>query len=150
MDETRVSREHSTRNKAQRKESWRPPELLPVPDPEPGYKFHWVRVSTLNTPDPINLSAKRREGWEPVKASEHPELHLHITDPDSASKDVVVIGGLMLCKTPEEFVTQRNGYYSKQANDQMTAVDNSFMRQSDARMPLFNERKSTTTFGSGK
>jgi hypothetical protein len=28
-------------------------------------------------------------------------------------------------------------------------VDNSFMRQSDARMPLFNERKSTTSFGKG-
>ena len=97
MDETRLNREHSTRAKAQRKESWRPPELLPVPDPEPGYKFHWVRVSTLNTPDPINLSAKRREGWEPVKASEHPELHLHL-ESGNASKDAVVVGGLMLCK----------------------------------------------------
>lgn len=149
MNETRVSREHDNRNKAKRVESWKPPELLPVPDPEPGYKFHWVRVSTLNTPDPINLSAKRREGWEPVKASEHPELHLHL-DADSASKDTVVVGGLMLCKTPEEFVDQRNSHYLKQANDQMSAVDNSFMRQSDVRMPLFSDKKSSTTFGSGK
>jgi hypothetical protein len=130
-------------------EAWAPPELLPTPDPEPGYAFRWVRVSTLNTADPLNISAKRREGWEPVKASEHPELQYHI-DSDSNSKDVVVIGGLMLCKTPAEFVQQRNSYYQKQANDQMTAVDNNLMRQSDPRMPLFNERKSTTTFGSGK
>jgi hypothetical protein len=149
MDETRLSREHTSRAKAQRKETWKPPELLPVPDPEPGYKFHWVRVATLNTPDPINLSAKRREGWEPVKASEHPELHLHL-ESDGAFKDTVVIGGLMLCKTPEEFVNQRNNHYLKQANDQMSAVDNNFMRQSDARMPLFSDRKSSTTFGSGK
>jgi hypothetical protein len=126
-------------------EAWAPPELLPTPDPEPGYAFRWVRVSTLNTADPLNISAKRREGWEPVKASEHPELQYHI-DSDSNSKDVVVIGGLMLCKTPAEFVQQRNSYYQKQANDQMTAVDNNLMRQSDPRMPLFNERKSTTTF----
>jgi hypothetical protein len=106
-------------------------------------------VSTLNTADPLNISAKRREGWEPVKASEHPELQYHI-ESDSNTKDVVVIGGLMLCKTPAEFVNQRNSYYQKQANDQMTAVDNNLMRQSDPRMPLFNERKSTTTFGSGK
>jgi len=123
--------------------------LLPTPNPEPGYAFRWVRVSTLNTADPLNISAKRREGWEPVKASEHPELHYHITD-DTNSKDVVVIGGLMLCKTPEEFVKQRNAYYAKQANDQMNAVDNNLMRQSDPRMPLFNEKKSSTTFGSGK
>jgi len=123
--------------------------LLPTPNPEPGYAFRWVRVSTLNTADPLNISAKRREGWEPVKASEHPELQYHIPE-DTISKDVVVIGGLMLCKTPEEFVEQRNNYYAKQANDQMNAVDNNLMRQSDPRMPLFNEKKSSTTFGSGK
>jgi len=149
VSETRLSRELESRTKSQRKAMWAPPELLPTPDPEPGYSFRWVRVSTLNSPDPINLSAKRREGWEPVKASEHPELQLHM-DSDNASKDVVVIGGLMLCKTPVEFVEQRNAYYQKQANDQMNAVDNNLMRQSDPRMPLFSEKKSSTSFGSGK
>ena len=149
VTETRLTRNTESRDKTMRKQSWAPPELLPSPNPEPGFKFRWVRVSTLNSPDPINISSKRREGWEPVKASEHPELQFHI-DPESNSKDVVVIGGLMLCKTPEEFVEQRNAYYQKQANDQMNAVDNNLMRQSDPRMPLFNERKSSTTFGSGK
>jgi hypothetical protein len=149
VTETRLTRNLESREKSTRKQSWVPPELLPTPNPEPGYKFRWVRVSTLNSPDPINISAKRREGWEPVKASEHPELQFHI-EPESNSKDVIVIGGLMLCKTPEEFVEQRNAHYQKQANDQMNAVDNNLMRQSDPRMPLFNERKSSTTFGSGK
>jgi hypothetical protein len=149
VTETRLTRNTESRDKTMRKQSWAPPELLPSPNPEPGFKFRWVRVSTLNSPDPINISAKRREGWEPVKASEHPELQYHI-DPEANSKDVVVIGGLMLCKTPEEFVEQRNAYYQKQANDQMNAVDNNLMRQSDPRMPLFNERKSSTSFGSGK
>ena len=149
VTETRLTRNTESRDKTMRKQSWAPPELLPSPNPEPGFKFRWVRVSTLNSPDPINISAKRREGWEPVKASEHPELQFHI-DPESNSKDVIVIGGLMLCKTPEEFVEQRNAYYQKQANDQMNAVDNNLMRQSDPRMPLFNERKSSTSFGSGK
>jgi hypothetical protein len=57
---------------------------------------------------------------------------------------------LMLCKTPAEFVEQRNAHYQKQANDQMTAVDNNLMRQSDPRMPIFSEKKSSTSFGSGK
>jgi hypothetical protein len=150
VTETRLSRELDTRAKTTRKQSWAPPELLPAPNPEPGFAYRWIRVSTLNVADPMNLSAKRREGWEPVKASEHPELHF-FSDADSvASKDTVVVGGLMLCKTPVEFVQQRNDHYLKQANDQMIAVDNNLMRQSDPRMPLFNEKKSSTTFGSGK
>ena len=148
--ETRLSRELETRSKTERKPKWRPPELLPTPNPEAGFRFHWVRVATLNTPDPINYSQKRREGWEPVKASEHPELHAHLLDGSDNTKDTVVIGGLMLCKTPEEFVTDRNDYYGGQAKDQMDAVDNNFMRQSDPKMPLFQERKSSTTFGKGR
>jgi hypothetical protein len=62
---------------------------------------------------------------------------------------IVEIGGLLLCKTPEEFVAQRNLHYQKQTANQMEAVDSSLMRQSDPRMPLFKESKSTTTFGKG-
>jgi hypothetical protein len=31
----------------------------------------------------------------------------------------------------------------------MDAVDNNLMRQNDPRMPLFNEKKSTVSFGKG-
>jgi hypothetical protein len=55
----------------------------------------------------------------------------------------------LLCKTPEEFVEQRNKHYRIQAESQMDAVDNNLMRQNDPRMPLFNEKKSTVTFGKG-
>jgi len=58
-------------------------------------------------------------------------------------------GGLILCKAPEEKMVARNEYYQQVSEKNMDAVDNTFMRQSDARMPLFNERKSTTTFGRG-
>lgn len=99
--------------------------------------------------DPTNTSAKFREGWEPVKAADHPELMLY-ADPNSRFKDNVEVGGLLLCKAPEEMVKQRNDYYSRMANSQMESVDNSFMRTSDERMPLFSERRSTTSFGKGK
>jgi hypothetical protein len=61
----------------------------------------------------------------------------------------VEIGGLILCKMPAEFAAQRNDYYQQQAQAQMQSVDNNFMRQSDARMPLFNERKTQVSFGKG-
>lgn len=148
MAEIRTNRELTTRETQARKRSWVRPELLPNPNPEPGYEFRWVRVSTMGTADPMNVSSRLREGWEPVKASEHPEVHLMQTE-DERFKDNVVVGGLMLCKTPTEMVEQRNAYYSGQADAQMKSVDNNFMRENDPRMPLFNERKTKVTFGTG-
>ena len=148
MAENRKPREIETRQQSVRTESWKPPELLPEPDKQEGFAYRWIRVSTLNNADPRNLSAKLREGWEPVRAEEQPKFQLLI-DPNSRFKDNIEIGGLLLCKTPDEFVAQRNKHYQKQAENQMDAVDSSLMRQSDPRMPLFSERKSTTTFGKG-
>ena len=148
MSENKVSRELKTREVTMRPKQWAPAELLPEPDKEAGWAYRWVRVSTLNNADPRNLSAKLREGWEPVKLEEQPKFQL-LVDPNSRYKDNIEIGGLLLCKTPVEFVEQRNEHYAKQTQSQTEAVDNNLMRQSDARMPLFNERKSTTTFGRG-
>jgi hypothetical protein len=67
----------------------------------------------------------------------------------SAGTGNVEIGGLMLCKMPRDLAKSRDEYYNKQSQNQMDSVDNSFMRNSDPRMPLFAERKSTTSRGSG-
>ena len=145
----RISRDLESREKAERPKMWRPPELLPSPNPEPGYAFRWIRVSTLNNPDPMNISSKFREGWEPVKASEHPEVQLMNVGEKSRFPDSIEIGGLILCKTPVEFTKQRDAYYQQQTDSQMQSVDNNFMRESDARMPLFKERRSEVKFGRG-
>ena len=148
MAENRKPREIESREISERPKQWMPPELLPEPDKQPGYSYRWIRVSTLNTADPRNLSAKLREGWEPVALEEQPKFQL-LVDPSSRFKDNIEIGGLLLCKTPTEMVEQRNEFYSKQTQAQTEAVDNNLMRQSDPRMPLFNERKSTISRGSG-
>jgi hypothetical protein len=64
-------------------------------------------------------------------------------------KDNIVIGGLMLCKAPSEMVEERTEYFQQQTDSQMRSVDNNLMRESDPRMPMFNERKSKVTFGKG-
>lgn len=148
MAENRVNRELDTRVVKERPKQWMPAELLPEPDKQPGYEYRWVRVSTLNAADPRNLSGKLREGWEPVTIEEQPRFRL-LADPQSRFKDNIEIGGLLLCKTPSEFVEQRNAYVDKQTAAQTEAVDNNLMRQSDPRMPLFKERKSGTSFGKG-
>ena len=149
MAENKLTRELETRVVQERPKQWMQPELLPEPDKQPGFNYRWVRVSTMNNDDPRNLSAKLREGWEPVKVEEQPRFQLLI-DPNSRFKDNIEIGGLLLCKTPSEFVDQRNQYYQDQTQAQTQAVDNSFMRENDARMPLFAERKSSTSFGKGR
>jgi len=145
-EQNRNNREVETRQQTVRPMAWRPPELLPEPDKQAGFAYRWVRVSMLNNADPRNLSSKLREGWEPVRAEEQPKYGM-LTDPDSRYKDNIEIGGLLLCKIPEEFVQARFDYESNQTQANADAVDNSFLRQSDSRMPLFQERKSTVSFG---
>jgi len=148
MAENRLTRELETRAIQERPKQWQQPELLPEPNKEVGYAYRWIRVSTYNMADPRNLSSKIREGWEPVPIEEQPQFRL-LADPNSRFKENIEIGGLLLCKTPTDFVAQRNAYYAKQTQAQTDAVDNNFMRQSDARMPLFKESKSTSSFGKG-
>ena len=148
MAENKLQRELTTRAMSERPKQWMPPELLPEPDKEAGYAYRWIRVSMLNQADPRNLSTKIREGWEPVRVEEQPKFKLLI-DPNSRFKENIEIGGLLLCKAPEEFVEQRSEYYRSQSQAQTEAVDNNLMRQSDPRMPLFKERKSSTSFGKG-
>jgi len=149
MAENKLTRELETRAVQERPKQWAPPELLPEPDKQPGYAYRWIRVSTLNNSDPRNISAKMREGWEPVALSEQPKFQL-LADPNSRFKDNIEVGGLLLCKTPIEFVEQRNAHYQRQTDNQIEAVDNNLMRQNDPRMPLFNERKTEVSFGKGK
>jgi hypothetical protein len=149
MAENRLAREVENRESTQRKVQWTPPQTLPSPKEQPGWVFRWIRTSMMGQADPTNTSAKLREGWEPCKAEDHPELMLQ-ADPNSRFKGNIEIGGLLLCKAPEELMKQRDDFYQKQAQAQINSVDNNFMRLNNARMPLFNERKSTTTFGRGK
>jgi hypothetical protein len=144
----RTPRALETRAVEVRPEFWRPPELLPEPDKQAGYTYRWIRISLNGNADPRNISAKLREGWEPVKLEEQPQFQMLI-DPNSRFKDNIEVGGLLLCKIPEEFMKQRAKYFDEMSRKQTESVDNNLMRQSDPRMPLFNERRSTVSFGKG-
>ena len=148
MAENRKPRELEERVVFERPRQWQQADLLPEPDKEPGYAYRWVRVSTLNDYDQRNITGKYREGWEPVSSEEQPKFKL-LVDPNSRFSGQIEIGGLLLCKCPIEFMDQRNAHFDKLTKSQTEAVDSSLMRQSDARMPLFKESKSSTSFGKG-
>ncbi len=139
-------RENEVRSK---NDSWMPSSALPVPNPEPGYKFRYIRTATRGEADVKNVSSRIRDRWEPVKAADHPELEI-LPDPNARfGSEHVEIGGLVLCKTAEENVERRNEYYAQRNDQQMETVDSNYLRQEDRRMPLHSARRSRTTFGSG-
>ena len=140
----RDSRTEDTREKSERKVTWQRPSALPDPTPQEGVEFRWIRTSALGQSDMTNVSSKFREGWEPVKLEDHPELKI-ISDVDSKFKGNVEVGGLLLCKNSTENMEARRDYQKNQASSQMQAVDNSYMKESDPRMPVLKPEKSTRT-----
>lgn len=147
--QNRRSREADARDVTfKRAEAWRPPELLPSPDPRDGWAHRWVRIAAMGQADPTNISSKLREGYEPCKAEDYPELMMHAST-EGRFKGNIEVGGLLLCRIPSEFMGQRATHYARQTQAQMDSVDNNFLGQSDPRMPLFSEKKSKVSFGSG-
>lgn len=140
--QTRTNREANSREKSARY-VYTPSSTLPDPTPEPGYTFRWIATHVLGQADPTNVSRKMRDGYEPVKAADHPEMMVA----GNEKTGNIEIGGLMLCKIPTERANAMSDYYNGQAQNQMDSVDNNFMRQNDPRMPLFADRKSTVTRG---
>jgi hypothetical protein len=126
---------------------WVNPRELLTPPHKDGIKYRWIRTAMVGQADTKNVSAKLREGWVPVSAEEFPD-EFHAFRSDSGH---IEYGGLMLCKTSEKIVAQRNAHYNRIAQNQITAVDNNMMRQSDPRMPLSSpERTTREGFGRGR
>ena len=143
----RNSRSTETREADQRKVSWQRPSMLPVPEPKPGIEYRWIRTSTLGQSDNTNVSSRFREGWTPVRAEDHPNLQV-VSDIDSRFTDNIEVGGLLLCQNSTENVQARREAQLDQAQSQMNAVDNSYLRNSDPRMPVLNPERSTrSSFG---
>ena len=126
-----------------------PPSNLPEPEPRPGSVHRWVSTAVLGQPNVTHTQQRFREGWVPVKAEDYPEMSL-MAQPSGN----IEVGGLILCVMPKELADARSRYYEDQARGQMEAVNQTYMREEDARMPLVNETKSSKisrgSFGSGE
>ena len=143
----RNSRTTETREESKRKVSWTRPSMLPSPEPKNGIEYRWIRTSTLGNSDNTNVSSRFREGWTPVRKDDHPNLQV-VSDIDSRFTDNIEVGGLLLCQNDAENVQARRDAQQRQAEGQMDAVDNSYLRNSDPRMPVLNPERSTrSSFG---
>jgi len=143
----RTPRTKGSREENQRKVSWQRPSMLPNPEPKDGIEYRWIRTSTLGNSDNTNVSSRFREGWTPVRKDDHPNLQV-VSDIDSRFTDNIEVGGLLLCQNSTENVQARRDAQLQQAESQMDAVDNSYLRNSDPRMPVLKPERSTrNSFG---
>lgn len=141
--DTRVPREQASRE-SEKSYVYQPASALPEPTPDPKFSYRWVATHVMGTLDPMNASKRFRDGWEPVKAADHPELYIV-----GNKEGNVEVGGLMLCRMPKERALARERYYQDQNEAQMQSVDNNFMRNNNAKMPLFSDRQSEVERGTG-
>ena len=149
MTEKRTPRDGEQRDSDVRpSDSWIPASVIPDPEPQDGWVFRWVRTSILGQTDATHTSRMFREGWEPVRAEDHPELML-TSDVGSKFEGNIEVGGLLLCKTSIENVRGRQEYYAELSKRQTESVDQNFMRDSDPRMPKINESRTQVSFGGG-
>ena len=145
----RAPRSAESRAKTARIKPWQPPSLLDAPTPPEGYVYRWIRESMAGVEDKANMSKRIREGWEPVRADDHPEFEAPTVE-DGKHAGVIGVGGLILAKMPIETVEQRRAYYNQLAADQIQSVDSNLMRESDSRMPISKPNRNTqVTFGKG-
>ncbi|HEV8078368.1 MAG TPA: hypothetical protein VGP45_08280 [Marinobacter sp.] len=144
----RTPRTLETREATKRKAVWKRQSVIPAPEPRDGITFRWVRTSSLGNVDNMNVSRRFREGYTPVKAEDFPELKV-LSDVGSRFKGNIEVGGLILCSIPTEQVEARIEGQAAEAQAQMDAVDNNYMRESDPRMPVLRPERSTrqTSFG---
>ena len=139
---------HETREDSVREDdSWIPSSVLPTPEPQDGWRFLWVRTSSMGLADNTNVSKKFRDGWIPVKKEDHPEIAGQ-SDINSQFQGNIEQGGLLLCKISEEKIKSRREYHESINKKQMESVDRNYLRENDPRMPMLRPERSTrTTFG---
>ena len=106
-----------------------------IPD---GMTYAWVRESTLNEPDPDNMTDRMVRGWAPVPAARHAEM---VPPPlpghEGMEASVIRRGGLILCERFTEDVE-----ISRQERDienMEVLQDVAWTGQSDPNMPRIDD-----------
>jgi len=147
----RTPRSAETRTATVRKKSWAPPSRLDAPPAPPGYKHKWIRAEAGGQEDRVNVAGKLREGYELVRAEEHPDFVIPSVD-DGRHAGVIGVGGLLLAKIPVKMAEERNAYYQGRTRDQLQAVDNELLKSNaHGSMRITNpERQSRVSFGGPK
>jgi hypothetical protein len=145
----RNTRTSETRETESRRKPWAPPSVLDAPPPPEGYKHRWVRASIRGEEDKGNVFNRLRQGYEPVRADDHPGYQAPTIE-DGKHAGVIGNGGLILTRVPVETAQERTAYYGGRTREQMDAVDQDLMKEQHPSMPINQSRQSRVSFGGRK
>lgn len=139
--EARQTRGMQTRDANKKPETYTPPPLLPMPDPEEGYVFKWIRKSSYGQLDTRNMARRTQQGWVLCKKEAYPAIAA-VIDPLSNTGEYCENGGLILAKLPEETAEGIRQYNSQRARAQVRAVDNNYFSLKDRGVEVFRDPES--------
>ena len=145
-----ATREAQTRKSKQRDytQEYVPPNQLDSPTPKQGVVHRWVRISLMGADDDKNISLRRREGWEVVRAEEHPEF-VGPVHSEGRFTGVIGVGDLVLMKWDERAQAAKKKYIEQKTERLQAAMDSNLFREEDPRMPIQVNRRSSVATGSG-
>lgn len=101
---------------------WRRHSALDAPPARPGYMQRFIRVRLGTTRDTARFQAAYREGWRPVKASNHTDRSLPTTRLSDGA-EVIGVEDLILCEMPERVFRQREAFYQSKLDSQNEAIE---------------------------
>lgn len=145
----RNTRTSTTREADTRRKPWAPPSVLDAPPAPEGFKHRWVRSAIRGEEDKGNVFNRLRQGYEPVRADEHPGYQAPTIE-DGKHAGVIGNGGLILTRVPVETAQERAAYYGGRTREQMDAVDQDLMKEQHPSMPINQSRQSRVSFGGRK
>ena len=147
----REQRSSQTREKTSRRKPWQPPSRLEAPEPPVGYRHRWIRTALRGDEDKMNVHAKLREGWEPVRADEYTAgLYSAYNGNIKSYEGVISVGDLLLARIPAETVDERNAHYRQKTDQQTQAWEDDPLREQHPSMPINADRQSRVSFGGSK
>ena len=130
------------------------PDALSIPDSVQArfdaedMSLRWIRISVKGQDDITNVGKNQQQGWVFVTADEVPEMAItSFVREDGRYQGAVCRGDVALAKKPTAKVKARQKFYEKKSNDMMDAVNAQLMKNSDSRMPISNNSKSTVIKG---
>lgn len=124
------------------------PNRLPDPVPDLGYSYQWIATVLGGQPQLENVAMMFRAGWAPVLQEEQSHI-LMLAEGRSqwVRSGCIEIGGLLLCKKPEEEVSKRVRHYEDLVERRLTSFRDTVFNMSRREMPISGEWRSYTEDG---
>ena len=140
------SRASDTREATKRPAVWKEPNALDAPPAPDGFRHRWIRAESLGFDDTKNIAGKLRSGYELVRAEEYEAQGFPIVG-EGKYKGVIVVGGLLLARIPEEIADARSKFYSDKAKERVEGVKHDLLKDQHPSMPISYDSRSSKSFG---